>query len=469
MVESGKVQRMLFKLFVFLTLFTFSGPVILFADADKIFRENHKAVVVITAYDERHTPISQGSGFVARQDGVIVTNHHVIADAQYVAVKIGSRKLEVNGVLHVDKHSDIAILKLQAKGLPVVKIANSEKAKVGDKIYVISSPQGLENTLSDGILSGIRRIDEDRRVLQITAPISPGSSGGPVFNPAGEVIGIATFLLKGSQNLNFALPAELLKDGLGSRQVRSLRSKYSQGPGSYWFITHDESERDEEGTDEEEYLFVLDFISAMVLMDDANLSVMSLTAKSTGARIIAIVSYRERKMAEALRTFEKWKGSRNIKIRKVSEVLSNKLKDLASIKRDQEKTNADCFVASNNNDSSMLSVCELLYDATFTKNKDKPGIFTQLIKDINKLLFELPTIVVGSSNWSKPMRFPFPKHRLLRIAEYVQGYIDKEKTGDFHVQFAFILTSKMICNYLKRGVDTFEVDDAWNECSLTEQ
>ena len=93
---------------------------------------------------------------------------------------------------------------------------------IGEKVYVISSPEGLENTISDGILSGIRELTSDKKILQITAPISSGSSGGPVFNKNGEVIGIATFLIKEAQNLNFAVPVNLIKHKIGSKKVIAL-------------------------------------------------------------------------------------------------------------------------------------------------------------------------------------------------------------------------------------------------------
>lgn len=103
---------------------------------------------------------------------------------------------------------------------------------------IISSPQGLENTISEGILSGIGKIDTKRRILQITAPISEGSSGGPVFNKNGEVIGIATFLIKEAQNINFAMPINLIKDKISAKKVMALKDaviKDYQKTAGYWF------------------------------------------------------------------------------------------------------------------------------------------------------------------------------------------------------------------------------------------
>ncbi|MEW6674860.1 MAG: serine protease, partial [Nitrospirota bacterium] len=162
-----------------LTLLIIFLPALSFADADRIFRENSKSVVVIETYDKKGEPISQGSGFIVRQDGAIVTNYHVISNAANIKAKAGDKILEVEGLLHIDKENDIVILKAKGENLHAVKIGDIEKVNVGEKVYVISSPQGLENTISDGILSGIREIKPKRKILQITAPLSAGSSGGP--------------------------------------------------------------------------------------------------------------------------------------------------------------------------------------------------------------------------------------------------------------------------------------------------
>ena len=198
-------------------------PSISLADAEKIFKENSKAVVVIISYDSEGNPIGQGSGFVVREDGAIVTNYHVISNASDIRITAGDKMFKVKGFLHIDKENDVVILKADAKGLPKVKIGDISKINVGEKVYVISSPSGLENTISDGILSGVSEITPERKILQITAPVSEGSSGGPVFNKNGEAIGIATFIVKEAQNLNFAMPINLIKDKISSNKVIALK------------------------------------------------------------------------------------------------------------------------------------------------------------------------------------------------------------------------------------------------------
>ncbi|OGL45263.1 MAG: hypothetical protein A2W05_03935 [Candidatus Schekmanbacteria bacterium RBG_16_38_10] len=221
-----------------LLLIIFFPSICLAADADKIFKENNKAVVVVVTFDANDNPISQGSGFIVRADGAVVTNYHVISNAKVIKIKVGDKILNVEGLIYTDKENDLVILKAKGEKLQTVRLGDIAKTNIGEKVYVISSPEGLENTISDGILSGIRDITSDRKVLQITAPVSSGSSGGPVFNKNGEVIGIATFILRESQNINFAMPVNLVKNKIESKKVITLKDSeirdYTK-TAEYWF------------------------------------------------------------------------------------------------------------------------------------------------------------------------------------------------------------------------------------------
>ena len=213
-------------------------PAASFADADRIFKENNKAVVVVVAYDEKGEAISQGSGFIVRADGAIVTNYHVISNAKNIKIKAGDKVLDIEGLILTDKENDLVILKAKGKDMPVVKLGDIGKVNIGEKVYVISSPEGLENTISDGLLSGIREIAPERKILQITASISSGSSGGPVFNKNGEVIGVATFIIKEAQNLNFAMPVDLIKEKINNKKLTALKGaglEDYEKTAEYWF------------------------------------------------------------------------------------------------------------------------------------------------------------------------------------------------------------------------------------------
>jgi Flp pilus assembly protein TadD len=196
---------------------------ICWGDADTIYKENSPSVVVIVAIDREGKSVNQGSGFIVREDGATVTNYHVISTATEIIAKIGEKVRKVEGVLYVDPENDVAMIKLEGSGYRAAKVGDSDKLRVGEKVYVIGSPRGLENTISEGILSGIREIDKDRKFLQMTAAISPGSSGGPVFNIGGEVVGIATLILAETQNLNFAMPVNVVTTGLTKKVPVSPR------------------------------------------------------------------------------------------------------------------------------------------------------------------------------------------------------------------------------------------------------
>jgi S1-C subfamily serine protease len=153
-----------------------------------------------------------GTGFVVRKDGWIATNLHVIAGARELVVATPDRhEYPVIDVLGVDPTHDLALLRIDAGDLRVLALGDSEAVRAGDAIVAIGHPLGLEDTVSNGLVSAIRVIDPARTVLQISAPIAPGSSGGPLFSDKGEVVGVATAYSTEGQNLNFGVPVRYLK------------------------------------------------------------------------------------------------------------------------------------------------------------------------------------------------------------------------------------------------------------------
>lgn len=187
-----------------------------------IAREQGQAVVVLEALDAASNLIGQGSGFLVTAQGALVTNLHVVQGAQFVRVKLPNGDVyKTQDVVDVDDTKDIAILKLKGFKLPFVNLGDSDQTETGESITVISSPEGLTNSLSTGVVSGVRRL-EGLRVFQITAPISQGSSGGAVFDANGNVIGIVTYLLKGGQNINFAVPINYARGMISDQVTRTL-------------------------------------------------------------------------------------------------------------------------------------------------------------------------------------------------------------------------------------------------------
>lgn len=179
--------------------------------AAKIARENLPSVVTLIALDERDQPLALGSGFFITRDGVIVTNAHVVTSANRVLVRWRGQNGAAVKILNFARKYDLVTIQTSFTSTPTVLLADSDAAAAGQDVIVLGSPQGLEGTVSTGIIGGIRTI-AGARYLQITAPISPGSSGGPVFNSQGRVIAISTATSAKGQNLNFALPVNLLRD-----------------------------------------------------------------------------------------------------------------------------------------------------------------------------------------------------------------------------------------------------------------
>ncbi len=191
--------------------------------AREIARSVFPSVVLLVMEDDNGQPLSQGSGFFVQRD-VVVTNFHVIEGASAGFAKLVGKRgtFEVSGVVSVDQLHDLALLKLKGVNAPPLGLEVAGQVAVGDVIFAAGNPLGLEGTFSQGIISGIRHVDADT-FLQITAPISPGSSGGPILNSRGQVIGVATASFVGGQNLNFAIPASYVAAALSkSKKPRPL-------------------------------------------------------------------------------------------------------------------------------------------------------------------------------------------------------------------------------------------------------
>ena len=168
------------------------------------------STVIIFAYDDKGEFLQLGSGFFISQNGDVITNYHVIQGASSAEIKTSDGKTyPITYIVAEDEQSDIIRLSVDISSKYVDPLSLSATVpEVGERILVYGSPLGLEKTVSDGIVSAIREVPGYGKLIQITAPISPGSSGSPVLNMNGEVIGIATFQFIEGQNLNFAVPSE---------------------------------------------------------------------------------------------------------------------------------------------------------------------------------------------------------------------------------------------------------------------
>jgi serine protease Do len=159
------------------------------------------------------TEQSLGTGFIVSPDGLIATNLHVVAGNSEITVTLSDhREFQVVEIWNGDRQRDLVIMRIQAKKLPVIPLGDSDGIHPGDTVVAIGHPLGLEDTVSNGLVSAVRKLDKGLTVLQISAPIAPGSSGGPIFNDHGEVIGVATAIMLGGQNINFGVPVSYLKE-----------------------------------------------------------------------------------------------------------------------------------------------------------------------------------------------------------------------------------------------------------------
>ncbi len=186
-------------------------PVLRDLSPKEIAQRAFPSVVLLLMSDANGQPASLGSGFFVLPN-VVATNVHVVSGASsgYARLVGQSAKLTVKGVVAVDPDRDLVLLLVSDTNAPPLAIGISAQLAVGDSVFSVGNPKGLEGTFSQGIVSGVRTVGSDT-LLQITAPISPGSSGGPVMDTKGTVVGVAVATIKGGQNLNFAIPASYLK------------------------------------------------------------------------------------------------------------------------------------------------------------------------------------------------------------------------------------------------------------------
>jgi S1-C subfamily serine protease len=191
----------------------------------EIARAAFPSVVLIATQDPHGQPLSLGSGFFVEKN-IIATNFHVIegAAAAYAKVIGQPAKLAVEGIVGLDVAHDLVLLQPSNAAAPALAIGTQASVSIGDPVFAIGNPRGLEGTFSQGIVSSVRELGSDR-ILQVTAPISPGSSGGPVLNRYGAVVGVSVASITNGQNLNFAIPADYVKTLQTKRtELRPFRS-----------------------------------------------------------------------------------------------------------------------------------------------------------------------------------------------------------------------------------------------------
>ena len=201
----------------------------LLGQLSEIVKKTERAVFAIYTYDEFGVPNGMGTGFFIDSKGTGITNYHVLDGASKAFIKLSDKTIyEIKDITNASKVFDLAKFKVEPNS--VVDFLNFEfqLPNKGQDIFVIGNPEGLEGTVSEGIVSSIRDMEGYGSVIQITAPISPGSSGSPVMNMQGKVIGIATFVHKEGQNINFSVHSSKVNSLINKELVfaHEVKNKY---------------------------------------------------------------------------------------------------------------------------------------------------------------------------------------------------------------------------------------------------
>ncbi len=207
-------------------------------DVSSLVKKIGEAVV------EVRTPGGLGSGFFINEDGYLITNFHVIQGETEISVEVYHRE---NGqldretykqvkIVAINKFQDLALLHIEDKNAPkfkAVTLGSSDALNVGDAVFAIGSPLGLERTVTQGIISTKTREMEGQLYLQTSAQINPGNSGGPLFNLAGEVVGVTNMKITFGEGLGFAIPVELVKGFLDHRDAFAYSTDNPNNPFRY--------------------------------------------------------------------------------------------------------------------------------------------------------------------------------------------------------------------------------------------
>ncbi|MBN1457961.1 MAG: tetratricopeptide repeat protein [Armatimonadetes bacterium] len=175
-------------------------------DLSTLTKNASPAVGVVVTFDTTGEPLMQGTAFFVRPEGIAITCHHVIEDAASAVVRMENGGFfPVEGTLAADPTRDIAVFKVTGKNLPTVPLGDSSALHPGQRVVGITAPEGLENTVADGLVSAIRELPSGS-LIQVSVPISSGSSGGPIFDLQGRVVAVAAAVYREGQALNFCIP-----------------------------------------------------------------------------------------------------------------------------------------------------------------------------------------------------------------------------------------------------------------------
>lgn len=181
------------------------------SSTEQLFERVNGSVCTIIAIDEEDNLVRRGSGFILRDSRLLVTNAHVLAGFEQAEVKCGEQSAKVEKITNYDGEVDLVLAETGELDVEGLELSTESEIRPGTQVYAFGSPYGLEGTISPGLTSEHREI-MGQTYIQISTPISPGSSGGPVTDDSGSVIGVTVATLEVAQNINFALPASAIRE-----------------------------------------------------------------------------------------------------------------------------------------------------------------------------------------------------------------------------------------------------------------
>lgn len=198
---------------------------------------------VVTIQSDAENVKRSGTGFIVDSTGIVVTNLHLVRGAQRVAIKLHEGEVyDQVRVAGYDDKRDLVLLKFAGFNLPTLEMGDSDTITTGERVIVIGHPVGLQETVTEGIVSSVRVLDSGVKVIQTDAAASPGSSGGPMLNDSGEVIGVVTFKNVGGESLNFAMPINYARGLLSLETQLSLNELEEKLSGHRDLFAEDENE-----------------------------------------------------------------------------------------------------------------------------------------------------------------------------------------------------------------------------------
>ena len=178
---------------------------------ETLFERVNRSVCMIVATDNANNLLRRGSGFILKKSGLLVTNAHVLAGFDQAEIRCGDKTAKVERITHYDGEIDLALAETGQLDVNGLELSTTAAVRPGTQVYAFGSPYGLEGTITPGLTSAYRELG-GKTYIQISTPISPGSSGGPVTDERGNVIGVSVAALEVAQNINFAIPASAIND-----------------------------------------------------------------------------------------------------------------------------------------------------------------------------------------------------------------------------------------------------------------